>query len=244
MVRPGGEGWNERVMPTPKDRMSPHVRRDGAEAGGRDHPGGRHWRRQLRDRLEQIAKTWTNLSKSSLTPGGVLAEVTRPYEQRVMSNVHRSEYVEAIVALALRDSGWTRMEPWDAWDCEHESGARLEVKQSAAAQSWWSERSYSPPRFDIAPRTRYWDYEKDRWVFETGCHAHVYVFAWHGEPRQTADQRDPAGWEFSVVPEPDLPAQKTIGLTAIRGLTSPCEIEDLTAEVVEMLRASSVSISG
>ena len=65
-------------------------------------------------------------------------------------SVRRSEYVEPIVALALKDSGWTRMTPWDSWDCEHESGSRLEVKQSAVAQGWGTERS-SPPRFDIAP---------------------------------------------------------------------------------------------
>ena len=63
----------------------------------------------------------------------VLEEVSRPYKQRVMNNVPRSDYVEAIIALALKDSGWTRKEPWDAWDFEHESGLRLEVKQSAAA---------------------------------------------------------------------------------------------------------------
>ena len=66
----------------------------------------------------------------------VLVEVNRVYEHRVMNNVHRSDYVEAIVAVALADYGWTRKDPWDGWDCEHESGVRLEVKQSAAAQTW------------------------------------------------------------------------------------------------------------
>ena len=46
---------------------------------------------------------------SSLTPASVLSEVSRTYDRRVMNNVRRSEYVEAIVALALEDSGWTRM---------------------------------------------------------------------------------------------------------------------------------------
>ena len=168
---------------------------------------------------------------SLLTPASVLAEVSRPYSKRVMNNVHRSEYVEAIVGLALRDSGWRRMEPWDAWDCEHESGLRLEVKQSAAAQSWWSDGKYSPPRFDVASRTRYWDYDTGSWVFKEQRHAHIYVFAWHGAQRETADQRDPATWEFYVIPEPVLPEQKSIGLNPIRGLADPQGIEGLAAAV-------------
>ena len=169
---------------------------------------------------------------SSLTPASVLSEVSRTYDRRVMNNVRRSEYVEAIVALALKDSGWTRMTPWDSWDCEHESGSRLEVKQSAVAQGWGTERS-SPPRFDIAPRTGFWD--NGAWVDQTGRHADIYVFAWHGGRRDTADQRDPGAWEFYVVSERDLPTQKTIGLVAIRGLAAPCGVEDL-AVAVELSR--------
>ena len=45
-------------------------------------------------------------------------------------SVRRSEYVEAIVALALKDSGWTRMTPWDSWDCEHESGSPSKARRS------------------------------------------------------------------------------------------------------------------
>ena len=66
----------------------------------------------------------------------VLVEVSRAYEHRVMNNVHRSDYVEAMVAVALADYGWTRNDPWDGWDCEHESGVPLQVTQSAAAQPW------------------------------------------------------------------------------------------------------------
>ena len=148
----------------------------------------------------------------------------------MMNNVHRSEYVEAIVALALKGSGWKRMTPWDSWDCEHEAGVRLEVKQSAFAQGWGRERS-SPPRFDVAPRTRYWDYEKQASVDQTGRHADIYVFAWHGEAWDTADQRDPVSWEFHVVLERELPPQKTIGLAAIRILVEPCGVNDLAVTV-------------
>ena len=97
-------------------------------------------------------RRWTTAAVSvrdmtpSLAPAGVLEEVSRTYNRRVMNNVHRSHYVEAIVALVLRDSGWRRMTPWDSWDCEHESLVRLEVKQSAFAQGWGRNRSSAAGR--------------------------------------------------------------------------------------------------
>lgn len=57
------------------------------------------------------------------------------------------------------------------------------------------------------------------------------LFAWHGAPRETANQGDPSSWEFYVVTERDLPEQKSIALAAIRSLTSACDIERLAAEV-------------
>lgn len=76
-------------------------------------------------------------------------EVARPYRQRIMANIYRSDYAEAIVAVALDRDGWTRMEAWSSWDFEHESGCRLEVKQAAAAQSWGSSQEEKAARFDI-----------------------------------------------------------------------------------------------
>ena len=98
-----------------------------------------------------------------------------------------------MVYLALRDSGWKRMEPWELWDLQNDSGVKLEVKQGAAAQSW---RGFpSSPRFDIAPRDGF------------GRSAHIYVFAC-GEGYETADHRDPNEWEFYVVAEGDLPVKR------------------------------------
>ncbi len=171
--------------------------------------------------------------KSPLTSACVLAEVVRSYEQPVMNNTHRSEYAEAIVVLALRDSGWIRMKPWDGWDCEHKSGLRLEVKQSAAAQTWGSGTNRSFPRFDIAPRKGFWE-EEETWVplSKPGRLADIYVFAWHSEPHERADQRDPARWEFYVVLTRDLPEkQKTISLTRLRSITNSCTVDGLAAIV-------------
>lgn len=167
----------------------------------------------------------------------VLVEVRRAYEHRVMNNVHRSDYVEAMVAVALADYGWTRKDPWDGWDCEHESGVPLEVKQSAAAQPWKlpEGKKRSPPRFDIAPRA---GYEKNGvFVEQPGRNADIYVFAWHASTDEDADQRQPATWEFYVIAERDLPAQKSIGLGPLQRLVSPCSFDELGAAVERVRQA-------
>ena len=101
-------------------------------------------------------------------------------------------------------------------------------------QSWGRDRDLgASPRFSIARAKGYWDDKEGRWVLEPGRHANVYVFAWHGGTGTTADQRDPATWEFYVVAERDLPEQKSIALTAIRASTSRCRIKELAAAVDE-----------
>ena len=166
----------------------------------------------------------------------VVREVVKPYRAPVMNNVHRSEYVEAMVAVALARHGWSRKTPWDSWDLEHETGFRLEVKQSAAAQGWGG-RATSPPRFDIRARTGYWDAESNTWRSSPGRHADVYVFAWHGDHGEHADQREPASWRFYVLLERDLPDQKSIGLGVIRRRVKPCRGDGLHARLLEAARA-------
>ncbi len=158
----------------------------------------------------------------------------RRYDTPVMNNVYRADYVECLVALALGtdweltwETGWE----WAAWDCQHTSGARLEIKHSAARQPWDREIIGLPrsPRFDIAPRTGYWTQNGSQWVDSPGRPADLYVFAWHGERRDRyADQRDANQWVFFVVAERDLPKnRKSIGLKALESISAPCRIEDL-----------------
>ena len=158
------------------------------------------------------------------------------FDQRVMNNVHRSDYVECLVALALGPDCWAPWErgwDWAPWDCELESGARLEIKQSAARQSWDREARAPAraPRFDIAPRTGYWAQDGSLWVAGLGRPADIYLFAWHGERRKEhVDHRNTGQWRFFVVPERALPAnQRRIGLAALRALTSPSSIDELRA---------------
>ncbi|MDE2974022.1 MAG: hypothetical protein OXU64_04740 [Gemmatimonadota bacterium] len=164
-------------------------------------------------------------------------EVARPYRQRIMANIYRSDYAEAIVAVALDRDGWTRMEAWSSWDFEHESGCRLEVKQAAAAQSWGSSQEEKAARFDIKARKDYWDPAAERRMPAAGRVAHVYVFGWHGAPEDRADHRDPESWEWYVVPAARLPdGQKSIGLGPIRRMVSACTFGELSTTVGAICR--------
>lgn len=223
-----GQGWNAGVKAILEARMGSDVHEVGKKLWVPVIPEGGKGPDRYAAALEGIVGILDELAEPWHSDAIVLDEVSRPYKQRVMNNVHRSEYVEAIVALPLRASGWTRTAPWDSWDFEHGSGVRLEVKQSAAAQAWKSAGRRSPARFDICPRTGYWDEDGD-WVPKPGRHADLYVFAWHGDDESTADQRDPGRWEFYVVAERDLPEQKSIALKDLQDLTSPCGIDALAA---------------
>ena len=80
------------------------------------------------------------------------------YDTPVMNNVYRSDYVECLVMFTLGDDWWltwTRGWDWAAWDCQHTSGVRLEVKQAAARQSWDRETParHRAPRFDTPPHS-------------------------------------------------------------------------------------------
>ena len=86
----------------------------------------------------------------------------------------------------------------------------------------------------LPPGKGYWDDDEGRWVERPGRHAEIYVFAWHGGTGETTDQRDPASWEFYVIPERDLPKQKSIALPAIRASVSRCRIQGLAATTDEI----------
>lgn len=170
----------------------------------------------------------------------VYAEAAKPFRQRIMTNIYRSHYVEAMVGVALDRYGWSRMTPWDSWDLQHESGCRLDVKQAAAAQSWGSHQEEQDVRFDVAARDWYWDPASGEWVPATGRVAHVYVFGWHGAPEDRADHRDPTSWEWFVIPVARLRRkQKSIGLGPIRRMASPCTFDDLP-DTVEAVRRTAM----
>lgn len=158
------------------------------------------------------------------------------FDRRIMNNIHRSEYVECLVAEVLGE-GWVLPwlkddHDWAPWDLEHRaSGTKLEVKQSAIRQTWGVTKR--PPRYDIAYRTGL--YDEDGWRSQRARFADIYVFAWHPvADAKLVDHRDPAQWEFYVLPASDLPEQKTIALTRLRTLTGSVPAARLAQSVTAL----------
>ncbi len=161
------------------------------------------------------------------------------FDGHVMSNKSRGDFVECLIGIALGPGwrlAWTGADEWAAWDCQHHNGARVQIKQAAARQSW--DKGATPkrhPSFDIRPRKSYREVRNGRWakVRAPGRQADLYIFARHSETRERHADHGMAGqWEFFVVPEKDLPRdRKSIGLKALNRLASPCRFEDLRREV-------------
>jgi hypothetical protein len=141
------------------------------------------------------------------------------FGRRLIQNNLRSIIVEAMVAKALgSDWRWSSAD-WAPYDFEGPNGVRLEVKQSAAHQTWSTPTSKpSKPLYDVAPRKGFFVQGPDdsAWTTKIGRNADVYIFARNDVVGEQADHRDPAQWRFYVVPAGDLPPTKTIGLAAIR----------------------------
>ena len=169
------------------------------------------------------------------------------FDQPLIDNTWRGAYVEYLVEHALRssDPAWIVTDNWDAWDLEQrETGARIEVKNAAAAQTWTAQSSpvrHARPSFDIAPRTG--RYVGSEWL-ELNLprrFADLYVFAWHPvADLDEADHRDPEQWQFYVVREIDLPDQKTISLNPLRALAAPVDYGQLSGAVLGCLDALSL----
>lgn len=156
----------------------------------------------------------------------VIAELARDLLDRpVMSNLARPLYVERLVTRALLPA-WRHVgSDWAGWELESEAGVRLEVKQSAARQTWTDQSAHlgKPTKavFDIAHRTGHWADGGSRWVPGSCRLADVYVFAHHPVfALAEADQRDPEQSTFYVLPEHCLPKpQRTVGLAWLRATT-------------------------
>lgn len=158
----------------------------------------------------------------------------------LVNNVLRAILAEVIVHAALGDNcGWEWCSAdWAECDFRHSDGTRLEVKQSAALQSWHREGA-KPSRssFDIAERTGF--YRGSEWTDAPGRNADIYVFALHPVTDATADHREPEQWHFYVVAASALPPQKTISLTRVARLADPVDVEGLREAVMRIQRPSS-----
>ncbi|ODT86466.1 hypothetical protein [Phenylobacterium sp. SCN 70-31] len=175
------------------------------------------------------------MSKSMIPAAAdVVSDVSaRAFGRPLVSNHLRSMVVETIMALSL-PAGWTCCgEDWAGWDLSHDDGTRLEVKQSAARQTWPAPRRPAQPTFDIRERTGWW--EGATWFRGVGRHAHIYVFAYHPVTDDTADHRDPGQWRFFVVRTEDLPSGKSLSLARLKADAQPLDLAGAVA-AVEALR--------
>ncbi len=162
----------------------------------------------------------------------------RLYGNPVVRNDLRGELVEEIIGLALEPDWALCGADWGGCDLIHEAtGLRMQVKQSAARQSWsaGAPSAQPTPRFSIAQKTGRW--EGATWIPGAGRNAELYVFAWHPVVTDDCDHADAAQWLFHVVPERALPPTKSIGLPQVRALAEPVDMASLRATVERTLAA-------
>lgn len=163
----------------------------------------------------------------------IVARLTRRlFGSPILQNNVRGEVVEEIVASALEPEWQHCSGDWGPCDFQHPgSGLRIQVKQSAARQSWDAgEVAREKVRFSIAEKSG--RYEDDgTWIAEASRNAEIFIFAWHPTTGAAADHRSPDQWVFHVALERDLPPQKSISLAAVRGLAPAVEFAGLAAAV-------------
>jgi hypothetical protein len=180
-----------------------------------------------------------------MDPAALVARLTRRlFGSPIVLNSLRGEVVEEMVAMALETEWEHCAGDWAAFDFrERRSGLRIQVKQSAARQSWHKQRCPpARPRFSIAEKTGRWD-EGDRWVAEPGRNADLFVFAWHPLTAEAADHRDAHQWEFYVVAERRLPPRKSVSLTGVQALTEPVAIGALSDAIAAEAAAAGLGRS-
>lgn len=187
-------------------------------------------------------------SGSTFTVSDAVLKVTEAtFGAPLINNVLRGHLAEAIIALALEPEWEWCSGDYSSWDFQSCSrGTRLEVKQSAAKQSWELHPDSKPsaPRFDIAERSGRWETD-GKFVTEVGRAAQIYIFAYHPITDESADHRNPCQWNFYVAPTSILPSTKSIGLRSLEELSVKCGITGLARAVNAaeegVIRASSRS---
>ena len=162
--------------------------------------------------------------------------VARLYGQPIIRNVLRGELVEQFVLDALGD-GWIAAGDYEAWDVQSVDGKhRIQVKQSAARQSW-AEVDCKPSnaRFSIKGSMA-WT-EAGGWAGDITRQATLFIFAWHPLVDASADHRDPDQWEFYLIRSDQLPEQNSLSLNMAKALCTVCAADIISSAIIPMLSA-------
>ena len=164
----------------------------------------------------------------------VLARMAAKFDTPIMQNSLRSLYVEEQIGVLLGEQWVSTGADWAGWDfqtieLDGEAPIRLEVKQSAARQSWDQAGKPSRATFDIATRTGH--FEGSAWFPSTVRQADVYVLAWHDRFEIDCDQTDIRQWTYLVIRASNLPLQKSISLNPARALATEVPSSQLATTV-------------
>ena len=158
-----------------------------------------------------------------------------------MTDSHRQEYLVCLVAELLAPE-WVSLSAmghdWAPRDLEHGSGARVQIKQSAARDHWDVGRKVDTRTrwFNIARPDLIMSFEGEL-IAPPDRIAEIYIFAWHGETRElAAHHRAPEQWRFLVVPANSLRANLCgIGLHELKEIADAVGFESLAGTVRETL---------
>jgi hypothetical protein len=175
----------------------------------------------------------------------VINRVTRRiFGSKILRNDVRGQVVEEIIAMAPEPEWKLCSGDWAAFDLVHATNRlRIQVKQSAARQSWHKGDCPPPnPRFSIATKAGRWE-DGDKWIEERSRNAEIFVFAWHPVIDATVDHREPDQWEFYVAAERSLPQQGSISLAAVRRLSSAVDFDGLARAVSAVAEGAIIASS-
>lgn len=180
------------------------------------------------------ARSESEISTRAGSIADVVADASSAiFGKPLVTNIYRSIIVEAIVHRALPEWAWCSAD-YAPFDFQHPDGTRLEVKQSAAKQTWPTNRR-SAISWDIAPRKGY--FIGADWTERPGRNADIYILAEHPVYDETADHREPAQWRFFVIIAGRLPDMKRLSRTAAASLADPVDFNRLHAAVEEVRRS-------
>jgi hypothetical protein len=154
----------------------------------------------------------------------------------ILSNRNRSIFAEFLVATALGEINYPRIE-WDAVDLRYR-GKKIEVKSAAYVQSWQQNKP-SNIRFDIGKKLG-WQAETNSSAIVAERNADCYVFCLFTEQnREQANILDIEKWKFFIVQTRQLEErfsnQKSVSLNYLKSICLETDLHKLKQTIEKVL---------